>query len=370
MNPVFLAFFFAAAAIPHAGAAPAKTPVRADLPGYTGFDDCRIAPLEPAPRKDIVEWNGACESGFATGKGELDWKDEQGKRYRLKATLVCGEVQGEGELKTESHTYTGTLLRGRPHGAGYILYKGGNQFEGHFVNGRQEGKGTFVWTDGSEYNGEWKNGLRHGQGEITYPEGGSYSGEWQAGKRHGRGRLVYTGSGRQFEGQFDNDLVAGTVPLVEEHTPESLLRRDRSPYITGYLPLDLSWEELSEPQKNVVRNMYRALRPGDEPPYPAGGMRDLFEAVSKANGSVGATGNLLIDVVVGADGKGKKIRIYEKPQADDKQHADWLMQQVADAMLLKTYKPAICDGQPCEMRYVFFFSFDTRLTREVPAMFR
>jgi hypothetical protein len=99
----------------HAAAAPAQ-PVRANLPGYTGFDNCRIAPLEPAPRWDAVDWDGPCTGGFASGKGELYWKDEQGRRYRLKATLVRGEVQGEGELKTEDFSYIGTYRRGCPMG--------------------------------------------------------------------------------------------------------------------------------------------------------------------------------------------------------------------------------------------------------------
>lgn len=369
MKPVLVSLLIAAAAS-SAIAAPAKAPTRADLPGYTGFDDCRIAPLEPAPRNDAVEWSGACEGGFAVGKGELDWKDEKKNRYRLKATLVRGEVQGEGELKTDAYTYVGTFLRGRPHGSGYLTFQSGNQYEGGFVNGKQEGKAIFLWTDGTEYSGEWKNGMHHGWGEIKYAEGGSYSGQWQEGKRHGRGRIVYAGSGRVFEGQFENDLVAGSVPLVHAVTPESLQHKDRSPALTGYLPLDLTWDRMTEPQKNVVRKHYRALGPGDEPPYPSAGTRAIYEAVVKANANVGADGPLRIDVLVGADGKAKKIKVHEKPQAEDKTHADWLLQQVADALRRNTYKPAVCEGQPCEMLYPFVFNFEVSMSRDVPAMFR
>lgn len=369
MKPVFCSLLLLLAAS-SASAAPAKTPIRADLPGYTGFDDCRIAPLEPAPRGEIVEWSGACEGGFAVGKGELDWKNENKKRYRLKATLVRGEVQGEGELKTDGYTYTGGFLRGRPHGQGYLLSKGGNQFEGSFVNGQLEGQGTVLWTDGSEYSGEWKNGMRHGRGEIKYAEGGAYSGEWKADKRHGQGRIVYAGSGRQADVRFDNDLLAGTAPLEKTIVPDSLRAKDRSPTVTGYLPLEQPWDEMTEPQKNVVRNFYRALKPGDDPPYPEAGTRSLFQQIVKANASVGAEGNLLIQVVVGADGKGKKVRVYQKPQAEDRQHADFLVQEVAAALMRTTYKPAICEGQPCEMAYPFLFTFDVPLSRDVPAMFR
>ncbi|XYJ10540.1 MORN repeat-containing protein [Telluria sp. B2] len=369
MKPVLFSFFIAAAAS-GAIAAPANAPARANLPGYTGFDDCRIAPLEPAPRDDAVDWSGACEGGFAVGKGELDWKDASGKRYRIRAILTKGEIQDEGELRTDGYTYIGSFLRGRPHGAGYLTFKSGNQYEGGFVEGKQEGKAIFLWTDGTEYTGEWKNGMRHGWGEIKYAEGGSYTGQWQESKRHGRGRIVYVGSGRVFEGEFENDLVAGTTPLVQEISPESLQRKNRSPTLTGYLPLDLTWDKMTEPQKNVVRQHYRALRPGDDPPYPATGTRAMFEAIVKANGSVGAEGLLRIDVLVGANGKAKKVKVHEKPQAEDQKHADWLLQQVADALMRTTYKSAVCEGQPCEMLYPFVFNFEVSMSRDVPAMFR
>lgn len=369
MKPVFVSLLVAAAAS-SAIAAPAKAPARADLPGYTGFDDCRIAPLEPAPRNDAVEWSGACEGSFAVGKGELDWKDEKKNRYRLKATLVRGEVQGEGELKTAEYTYIGTFRRGVPHGAGFFTYKRGNMYEGGVVDGKHEGKGISIHPDRTEYTGEWKNGKWHGWGEIKYGLGGSYSGQWQEGKRHGHGRIVYTGSGRSYEGKFENDLVAGTAPLVEEPVKARLQSRSRTPTLTGYLPFDAGWEDLTEPQKNVARGMYPALEAGDDPPYPAKGTRELFEAVEKLNNKAGAAeGFLRVHALIGADGKAKQVNVYEKPTLNDKEDAERLVKYIASLLMMGSYKPAMCQGKPCEMVYPLLFDFSQDIDR-TPPMFR
>lgn len=371
MKRHFLPLLIAVVSVSHATAAPANPSVRADLPGYTGFDDCRIAPLEPAPRNEVVEWNGACEGGFAVGKGELDWKDEKKNRYRLKAKLVRGEVQGEGELKTAGYTYIGTFLRGMPHGTGFFTYKSGNMYEGGVAHGEQDGKGIFVWMSRSEYVGEWKDGKRQGWGEMKYAEGGSYSGQWHLNKWHGKGELVHAGSGRKFEGRFEDGRIAGSAQPAIDDEKYALLHKDRTPSLTSSVPLDASWEQLTETQKNGVRETYAALEQGDDPPYPVKGRRQVFEAVVKLNRMTGAAeGNLTIYVLVGADGKAKHATIFEKPVLRDAEDVEKLVKNVAGVMMLDTYKPAMCQGKPCEMVYPINYVFDIAGGPGVPPMFR
>ncbi|XYJ10541.1 MORN repeat-containing protein [Telluria sp. B2] len=321
---------------------------------YFGKHNCRIAALEPAPRYDTVDWNGACEDGFAVGQGELKWNDGKKKdRYRLKATLVRGEVQGEGELKTADYTYIGTLRRGVPHGKGFFTYKSGMQYEGDVVAGQREGKGIAVETDRSEYAGEWKDGRPHGWGEMKYAEGGSYSGQWQQGKRHGRGKLVYAGSGRTFEGEFANDLIVGAEAQEFDTLRYAFLREDRDNRTTnGGIPLNQPWEALTQAQKNIVRSRYPALARGDDPPYPSKGPFEFLKAIAALNRDAGAAeGTLRMAVLVGADGKAKRADVFEKPSLGDPKDDQKLVKRIASILMLTPYKPAMCQGEPCEMVY-------------------
>ena len=327
---------------------------------YFGKLNCRIAALEPAPRYDTVDWNGACEDGFAVGQGELKWIDEKTRnRYRLKATLVRGEVAGEGELKTAEYTYIGTLRRGVPHGKGFFTYKSGMQYEGDVVAAQREGKGIAVETDRSEYVGEWKDGRPHGWGEMKYAEGGSYSGQWQQGKRHGRGKLVYAGSGRTFEGEFANDLIVGAEAQEFDMLRHAFLREDReirrdqdNRTTKVSIPLDQPWEALTQDQKNIVRSRYPALARGDDPPYPSKGPLEILKAISAFNRDAGAAeGTLRMVVLVGADGKAKRAEVFEKPTVYDLEEDQRLLKRIARVLMLTPYKPAMCQGEPCEMVY-------------------
>jgi len=333
------------------------TALAAEPHAWLGAPGCRIALLDSAPRHGAVRWTGACDDGFAAGHGELEWRNDKGKRHRLKATLVRGEVQGEGELKTSEFTYIGTFLRGVPHGSGFFTYKSGTMYEGGVVNGKHEGKGIFVGTDRSEYTGEWKNDKEHGWGQITYGRGGSYSGQWQDGNRHGLGRIVYAGSGRTFEGRFENDLIAGTSPPVKQEMTDSVYYNG-APTIINYLPLDASWDQLTDAQKNVVRGIYPALEAGDDPPYPVHGSRGLMTTVAELNSAAGkAHGYLRVYALIGADGKARQVKVYEKPVLDEMRNVDRLVTYIAQRMMQETYKPAMCQGTPCEMIYSLFFSF-------------
>lgn len=322
-------------------------------PAYLGKPNCRIAALDIVPANSAVSWDGTCEGGYAQGKGELKWTGANWKQPRLMATLVRGEVAGEGELKTADYTYIGTLRRGVPHGKGYFTYKSGMQYEGDVVAGQREGKGIAVETDRSEYVGEWKDGRPHGWGEMKYAEGGSYSGQWQQGKRHGRGKLVYAGNGRSFEGEFANDLIVGAEAQEFDMLRYAFLREDRDNRTTnGGIPLDQPWEALTQDQKNIVRSRYPALARGDEPPYPSKGPLDILKAISSFNREAGAAeGTLRMAVLVGADGKAKRAEVFEKPTVYDLEEDQRLLKRITRVLMLTPYKPAMCQGEPCEMVY-------------------
>lgn len=358
MKTTIVPLLLALAATTQASAAPAR------LPGHAGADDCQIAPLEPAPRANRVDWNGACKDGFASGPGTLAWKDEKGERYALKGSLLRGELQGEGELKTVGYTYTGPVRRGKPHGNGYIEFANGTQYEGGVIDNKYEGKGILLRYDRSEFKGEWKDGQLNGWGEATYSMGGGYAGQWKGGKPHGRGVMTFAGSGRKFDGQFEDGRPVGTPAPVVESTYYVSTTKKGEPAVTAPNPLDANWEALTESQRNVVRTQYPALEPGDDPPYPRNGTRKVFEAVSKLNNSAGAAeGELLVRLVVGADGKAKQAEVLRKPTVEEPEDAEKLVKYIASVMMLDTYKPATCRGAPCEMAYATCYSFARVETR-------
>jgi hypothetical protein len=113
------------------------------------------------------------------------------------------------------------------------------------------------------------------------------------------------------------------------------------------IPLDKTYDELTPEQKTALNAMYESLREGDEPPFPAEGIKPIFSAVKKAQRILQARGELNMAVTVGPDGKATKVEDFSdvyNPQMTE------LTQQV---LLLTKYKPAMCKGTPCTMQFRF-----------------
>lgn len=325
---------------------------------YLGKADCRIAPLEPAPGNGKVTWTGACEDGYASGKGVLAWRPNKGGEITLEATLVRGEVSGEGVLKKEAaYKYTGSLKNGLPHGQGFFAYeKGQGWYEGQVANGLPHGEGEQLFLNHTRYVGQFVAGKRNGKGEVTLSTGGSYSGEWKDDRFHGQGKIVYAGSARSFEGRFEDGRVAGQpepVASTVRHalTDQRSIAFPRPTVVSSMAPIRASWDELTEAEKNTVRSRYAALEAGDEPPFPEKGEHVLFTQVASINQKMGLNvGDLVVHVVVGADGSPRTATAYGAPNPT-------LARAVSTAMMLQQYKPALCQGAPCEMVYPLHFKF-------------
>ena len=323
-----------------------------DLSAYHGSAHCRIAPLLPAPRNG-VSWSGPCKDGFAEGEGMLEWHSSNKGRYKLKGKAVRGAIQGDTALDNRWYTYKGSVQHGIPHGAGFFIFPNGAMYEGEIAHGRAEGQGTWLATDRSQYTGQWKDGERHGKGEMVYTAGGSYTGEWKAGKRHGYGIAVFAGSGRKYEGLFENGWVAGSRAAAA-----SAADTDAPALAKG------SWDELSETARDEARSAYPMLEPGDDPPYPLKGRQETIAAIHEINQQLGPMrGKLRVHVLVGADGKAKSVKLFERPQyydAKDRQaqtRVDLLIQNLGKVLMVDSYKPAMCRRQACDMVYTLRYHF-------------
>ena len=118
------------------------------------------------------------------------------------------------------------------------------------------------------------------------------------------------------------------------------------------IPLDKTYEQMSAEQKAAFHALYEAMPAGDEPPFPAEGMKPVFSAIKKAQNVLHARGELNMTVTVGPDGKAIKVDDFGNVNKSE-------MTQFAGSVLLMTkFKPAVCGGRPCTMQ----FPFNLRLT--------
>lgn len=335
----------------------------ADDPAWYGEANCRIARLEPKPAGDFAKWSGACKDGYAEGKGVLEWEARSKGKRKLEATLVRGEVSGEGTLTYDVGTYIGTFRNGVPHGEGYFKYANGDGlYEGGVAEGKRDGAGIFIAQDRSRYEGQWQAGIRQGFGRQTYTLGGSYEGQWKDDKFDGKGSIVYAGSGRKYEGQFREGRALGAAPREAGETGHFALKADRpvtgsktlADRVIGYLPLTTPWEKLTPAQQNLQREQYPALDDGDEPPYPMEGPRKLFDGISRIYSAkfTESSGTLKLYILVGTDGKPKSVTAIGSPHPDLTRYASMVA-------MTQPFKPALCHGQPCEMFYPLTFQFES-----------
>ena len=113
------------------------------------------------------------------------------------------------------------------------------------------------------------------------------------------------------------------------------------------IPLDKTYGELTPEQKAELHKMYELLKPGDEPPFPAEGIKPIFTTIKKAQRVIQARGQIDMKVTVGPDGKA--VDVEDRSTIGESQMTD-----VAKQVLMQTrYKPAICNGEPCTMQYRF-----------------
>jgi hypothetical protein len=94
--------------------------------------------------------------------------------------------------------------RGRPSGAGSLLFSQGDRYDGEFVEGRRCGRGTYTFVCGDVYDGLWKDDMRNGCGTLRYSNGDVYDGEWRNDARSGAGSLVFS-DGSSFVGEWIDD---------------------------------------------------------------------------------------------------------------------------------------------------------------------
>lgn len=114
----------------------------------------------------------------------------------------------------------------------------------------------------------------------------------------------------------------------------------------GYssLPFNKKYSELSAEQKGLFKSQYEEMEEGDEPPYPRGGLKDIFGPIARGQEYIIQTGPVLLDIDVDAAGDAVSARVIKSPSPQ-------ATQLVAGIALLVKYKPGVCGGRPCAMSF-------------------
>ena len=149
----------------------------------------------------------------------------------------------------------------------------------------------------------------------------------------------------------------GPVRVMNEasSTTGTIIRRDLA--WSSKIPLDKTYEQFSPEEKAEFRAFYEGLAPTDEPPFPAAGMRPVFNSIKKGQQIARARGQLNLVVTVGPDGKALEVADLGGVGGANAME----MARFAGSVLLMTkFKPAVCGGNPCKSQFPFILDLRMR----------
>jgi len=118
------------------------------------------------------------------------------------------------------------------------------------------------------------------------------------------------------------------------------------------IAINKRYAELSAEERAALNRQYERIDPGDEPPFPSESLKPILEALLKAQAKLLVTGDLILLATVSATGDVTEVEAIGSPSPEMTQFA-------ASVLFLTKFKPALCEGQPCQMQYPFSFGFRT-----------
>lgn len=119
------------------------------------------------------------------------------------------------------------------------------------------------------------------------------------------------------------------------------------------IPFDKPYEQLTPSQQGRLRSAYVEMGAGDEPPYPIGGLKTLYEPIVQGQQRLLTSGVFRAEVEVDPDGTPIAIAVYQSPSKA-------VTRFVGNVVMLTKFKPAICSGTPCKMGFPIHITFEIR----------
>jgi hypothetical protein len=165
-------------------------------------------------------------------------------------------------------------------------------------------------------------------------------------------RLLSIVSAATLIGSLSTALASETTEVKQYTVKQSELNTGTNVLRTiinaGPVPLDKTYAELTNEQKEILKSGYEKMNAVDEPPFPAKGLMPILLVLRKAHegSALAHKGILALNVKVGVDGKPVGYQVVAAPDAS-------LVNAAATALMQQDYKPAHCNGAPCPMMYLF-----------------
>jgi Gram-negative bacterial TonB protein C-terminal len=116
------------------------------------------------------------------------------------------------------------------------------------------------------------------------------------------------------------------------------------------IPLNKRYKEFNLEEKTALKSAYDLEFADDEPPFPEDGLRPLLTNISKAEECMQITGDLLLIADVNAAGKVTSVSVTKSPTPK-------FAKLVAQFLYITKFKPALCEGKPCDMQYPLALKF-------------
>lgn len=149
----------------------------------------------------------------------------------------------------------------------------------------------------------------------------------------------------------------GLHKLTNEATSKTgtIIRKDL--VWSSNIPLNKKYSEFTAEEKADLHALYESMPEGDEPPYPAEGMKPIFNRIRHGQQIVKARGTLNLVVTVGPDGKATEVADMGGVGGVN---ASEMTNYAASVLLMTKYKPAICSGRPCKSQFPFVLDLKMR----------
>lgn len=153
--------------------------------------------------------------------------------------------------------------------------------------------------------------------------------------------------------QTRTDVPSVLDPATAAAMPRYSLRQDAAPVGSNIprtvmrnslLPFNRTWQELTPEQRLVMKSHYEAMAESDEPPFPEGGLRVIYNLIEEVARRTGDRGPVVMNLSVDSQGQVASVAVIQSPSKE-------YTQGLARALLLVNFKPAVCGGQACRMEF-------------------
>jgi hypothetical protein len=162
-----------------------------------------------------------------------------------------------------------------------------------------------------------------------------------------RSLAVVLGNGIAASGMAQN---AQPEYAIKEDAPRTGSHIRRNLMESQTIALNKRYQELSDEDRAKLHSWWESVPEGDEPPFPANGLKPIHSAMLKAQSKLLADGELFMIATVDANGDVTQVKAIGSPSPEMTKFA-------ASVVGLTKFKPAICSGKPCQMDYPFNYKF-------------